>query len=294
MTFASSCIHINRVGHNFKILNLDKEKENFVHHVFDFPVKVSSSSVEGAIKSLKVLAEKISASYDIDMGDEAVNKAIHDFNEFNKILKEISDLRKADNPKITGTEWHTVCVACKVAPKDMLVEPLKKLKKALDKREGISADMPRVMILGSIFDNPQFTDLIEGQGCLVVADRHCFGSLPGLELIPETGDPYRNLAVHYLETAECPRMMGKENDRVAHVMQWIEEYRVDGIIMEVMKFCDLWAYDAVYNQRAFMSRDIPIVKIEREYNLTGEGQLRTRVQAFIESIVNKRMTEKLG
>ncbi len=293
MTFASSCVHINRVGHNFKILNLDKGKENFVYHVFDFPVKVSPGSVEGAISSLKVLADKISSSYGIDMSDEAVNKAIHEYNEVNKILKEIGDLRKADKPKITGTEWHTVSVASKVAPKDMLLEPLKKLKKALDKREGISADLPRVMVMGSIFDNPQFTELIEGQGCLVVADRHCFGSLPGLEPIPETGDPYRNLAVHYLETVECPRMMGKENDRVAHVMQWVEEYQVDGIIMEVMKFCDLWAYEAVYDQRAFMEREVPIVKIEREYNLTGEGQMRTRVQAFIESIGNKRITEKL-
>lgn len=294
MTFASSCVHINRVGHNFKILNLDKGKENFVYHVSDFPVKDSAGSVEGAVRSLKVLADKIAGSYGIDMSDEAVGKAIHEYNEFNKLLKEIADLRKADHPKITGTEWHTVYVASKTAPKDMLIEPLKKLKKALDKREAISAVLPRVMIMGSILDNPQFTELIEGQGCLVVADRHCFGSLPGLEPIPETGDPYRNLAEHYLGTAECPRMMGKSNDRVAHAIQWMDEYKVDGIIMEVMKFCDLWAYDAVYNQRAFTERDVPIVKIEREYALSGEGQMRTRVQAFIESIANKKLTEKLA
>lgn len=294
MTFASSCIHIQRVGHNFKILDLDKGKESFVHHVFDFPIKIFPASVDGAVRSLKVLAGKIADSYGIDMGDEAVRKAIHEYNEFNRLLKEIADLRKADHPKITGTEWHTVYVASKVAPKDMLVEPLKKLKKALDKREGITEDLPRVMVLGSIFDNPRFTELIESQGCLVVADRHCFGSLPGLEAIPEEGDPYTNLAVHYLETTECARMFEKAKDRVEHVMQWKDEYHVDGIIMETMKFCDLWGYEAVYALRAFKELDVPIVRIEREYNLSGEGQLRTRVQAFIESIANKRLTKQLA
>ncbi len=294
MTFASSCIHIQRVGHNFKILDLDKGKENFVHHIFDFPTKIFPASVETEFKTLKILADKISSSYGIDMSDAAVTQAIHEYNEFNKLLKEIADLRKADNPKITGTEWHTLYVASKVAPKDMLIEPLKKLKKALDKREGIDADLPRIMVMGSMFDNPKFTELIEGQGCLVVADRYCFGSLPGLEQIPETGDPYRNLAEHYMGTVECPRMMEKSHDRLEHAMQWVEEYKVDGIILETMKFCDLWGYEAVHKMNAFRERDVPLVRIEREYNLAGEGQLRTRVQAFIESIENKRLSKKLA
>ena len=150
MTFASSCVHINRVGHNYKILNLDKGKDKFVHHVFDFPVKTAPSSVDGAIKSLKVLADKIAAIHGIDMSDEAIRKAIHEHNEFNKIMREIADLRKADRPKITGTEWHIISVASKIAPKDMLIEPLKKLKKALDKREGVTESSAALVSMNAV------------------------------------------------------------------------------------------------------------------------------------------------
>lgn len=294
LIFSGSCVHIQRAGHNFRILNLEKGQGNFVYHVLEAPRKIFAANVEAMAVELRRVAQMIADSHGIDMSDENLTKAIKEHNEFNQLLQEIGDLRKADNPKITGTEWHTVSVACKVAPKDLLIEPLKKLKAALNKREVISEDLPRIMILGSIFDNPGFTELIESQGCLVVADRHCFGSLPGLEKIEESGDPYKNLAVHYLETTECPRMMEKAQDRIQHTLKWAQEYQVDGIIFETMKFCDLWGYEVLTAERGIRNKGVPIVRIEREYQLSGEGQLRTRVQAFIESINSKKISKSLG
>lgn len=87
--------------------------------------------------------------------------------------------------------------------KDQLIEPLKALKAVLMKREPDNSSLPRVMVLGSDIDNPAFTALFEAQGCRVVADRYCFGSLPGMELIPEDGDPYRNLAEFTSVTASA-------------------------------------------------------------------------------------------
>lgn len=292
--FAASCMHIQRTEHNFEIAKLNDENEKYVYHVLDTPRKISPANVELMVRDMKRAAEKLSQSYDVDMSEAALTKAIKEHNEFNRLLKEIADLRKGDNPKITGTEWHTVYVATKVAPKEMLVDHLKKLKKELDKREGISADLPRIMVMGSIMDNPAFTALIEEQGCLVVADRYCFGSIPGLELIPEEGDPYVNLATHYLATQECPRMLELAQQRIDHALQLAAEYRVDGVIYEAMKFCDLWGWEAIKVLKAMQVKEIPAVRIEREYQLTGEGQMRTRVQAFIESIQNKKLNQSLA
>jgi benzoyl-CoA reductase/2-hydroxyglutaryl-CoA dehydratase subunit BcrC/BadD/HgdB len=176
----------------------------------------------------------------------------------------------------------------------MLLEPLKELKAALDKREDLNAKLPRIMVMGSIMDNPAYIELMEEQGCVVVADRFCYGSLPGMERIPEEGDVYLNLAVHYLNTNECPRMMEQSVQRFDHAMALAKEYKADGIIFETVKFCDVWGYEKLTTLKAIEDSDMPVVRIEREYNLSGEGQLRTRVQAFIESIANKKMTEKLA
>lgn len=293
MVFAACCAQIQRTSQNYKMQKLKDNDGSFLHYIIDVPRKVFDGSIQLLTDDLKKVAELMSDTYGLDMGDEAVRQAVHEYNEFNKILKEIADLRKLENPKISGQEWHTVYAACKVAPKDMLIEPLIQLKLALDKREGLK-DLPRIMVMGSILDNPAYIELMENQGCVVVADRFCFGSLPGLELIPEDGDIWHNLALHYLETNQCPRMMEKSVERAEQAMEYIEEYKIDGVIFETIKFCDVWGYEKLASHEDLVKNGIPVVKIEREYAVTGEGQLSTRVQAFIESIVNKQLNEQLN
>ena len=59
---------------------------------------------------------------------------------------------------------------------------------------------------------------------------------------------------------------------------------MDGVVLEILKFCDLWGVDSVPLVSALRKEGIPVLKLEREYRLSSEGQLRTRVQAFLESM----------
>lgn len=292
--YAASCSHIMRCCQHFELLDINKDKAGFFTFLLDTPRKVSESNVELLTISLRKVAKKMAQQYGIETSDDALCAAIAGYNAFNRLMREISDLRKADNPRITGTEYHTLFVASKVAPRDMLIEPLKKLKAALLNREPIKDYRARVMVVGSIFDNPMFTGLIEEEGGLVVADRYCFGSLPGLEEIRVQGDPYEQLVRHYLGTCECPRMMEEAKKRIVSVRALMKEYRADGIIFETMKFCDLWGYEVLSVVNRLRDEGTPIVRIEREYAFTAEGQLRTRVQAFIELIETKRLTKVLA
>jgi len=294
LVFASSCTHITRCGQHFDQLDIHAGREGFFTHFLDTPRKLYEPGFAFMAKDLRRAAQKMAQSCGMDAGDEALSEAIRRHNAFNALLRRLSDLRKEEHPRITGTEFHTVMVASKTAPKDMLLGPLKKLVAAVEKREGIKDFRARVMVVGSIFDNPRFTELIEEQGGLVVADRYCFGSLPGLEEIGEEGDPYESLARHYLTTCECPRMMEKLKDREGSLKRWAGEFRADGIIFETMKFCDLWGYEAVSGVPKLRDSGMPVVRIEREYAFVGEGQLRTRVQAFIELIEGKRLAKALA
>jgi len=294
LVFAASCTHITRGCQHFEQLKVNADKECYFTHVLDTPRKLYEPGINFLAKDLRKAAQKMAVHYGIDTSDEALAKAIREHNAFNSLLGRLSEMRKDDNPKISGTEFHTVMVASKTAPHDMLADPLKKLIAAVEKRDGIKNYRARIMVMGSIFDNPRFTELIEEQGGLVVADRYCFGSLPGLEEIREEGDPYENLARHYLNTCECPRMMEKLKDRERSIRKWAQEFRADGIIFETMKFCDLWGYEAVSGIPKLRDSDMPVVRIEREYAFTGEGQLRTRVQAFIELIEGKRLSKALA
>ncbi len=70
------------------------------------------------------------------------------------------------------------------------------------------------------------------------------------------------------------------------------EYRADGIIVESNKFCEYWSYERTINT-IVLQRDfgIPVCSIEKEYINSASGQLRTRFQAFIESIEIKKIQE---
>jgi len=294
LVFATSCIHITRGCHHIQELKVNADKQSFFTFAIDTPRKTSNNWLRMMTKHLRSAAHMLTVHYGINTSDEALAKAIREHNAFNSLLRRLSELRKADEPKISGTEFHTVMVASKTAPRDMLVQSLKQLIAAAERRAGIKDYRARLMVVGSIFDNPKFTELIEEQGGLVVADRYCFGSLPGLEEIREDGDPYENLARHYLGTCECPRMMEKLRERERSVKKWEEEFKADGIIFETMKFCDLWGYEALSGVPKLRNRNMPVVRIEREYALTGEGQLKTRVQAFIELIESKRLNKALA
>ena len=62
------------------------------------------------------------------------------------------------------------------------------------------------------------------------------------------------------------------------------------LIIEVLKFCDIWNIDTITVVEALREAGIPVMRLEREYQHSGEGQLITRTQAFLESIETRRAT----
>ncbi len=292
--FAASCDHIRRAGQHFELLGINKINPNFFSYLVDAPRKVSPIHVEWLAKDYRKLAGKLADNYGVDTSDSALFSAIKEHNNFTSLLKSIGDLRKNDQPPISGTEFHKLMVASKLTPKDLLLEPLKNYMDTLKEQVVLRKHRARIMVIGSECDNPAYTELIESQGALVVADRYCWGSLPGLEPIPEERDPYISLASHYLNMCACPRMMEKYQERVDQTITYYNEYKADGIILETMKFCDLWGYEILTMVEALHKADIPVVRVEREYPLTGQGQLRTRIQAFIESIEGRRDLQKVS
>ena len=221
---------------------------------------------------------------DIGSGPDALRDSISRHNCYLHLLESIGELRRLKHPPLSGTAFHKILVASAVAPKDMLLDTLREFRNQLRQGEGIRDYRARLMVLGSHLDDPEYLRVIESLGGLVVADRFCFGSIPGIAPLPEDGDPLSTLAGHYLRKISCPRMMSEFENRVQAAVNTAVEYRVDGVVIEAMKFCDTWGVDSALMTTALNEAKIPTLRLEREYALTGEGQLRTRIQAFMESL----------
>jgi len=277
--FTGSCDHLRRLYDNLEYL----EKPDF-NFMLDLPHKTSGAALDWYTDELRDLAASLSVEFDVDTGNAALEKSISEYNDFLSIMRKIADLRKTENPPITGADFHALIVACSTSPLDAIMEPLGELAGTLEGKQGTGSPRARLLVAGSHISEPDYIGIIESTGGLVVADRHCFGSVPGLEPLPAGGDPVRSMAEYYLRRISCPRMMEEFDARVGAILEAVNEYRADGVILETMKFCDCWGVESSPLTAALREAGVPALRLEREYATTGEGQVRTRVQAFMESL----------
>lgn len=296
---SETCSEMNRTLEHFEILKLVPNDKFFVT-IIDAPFKVTPHGTKHYVDQIrrKVL-DKLHDVYGVDTSDESLRRAVELHNRVCRVMKAIGEFRKEDNPRITGYEYHVLSVATYCCPKaeiiDKLEETLEELKtRKPDDKKKFRA---RIVLVGSEMDDPDFTKQIEDAGALVVADRYCFGSLPGREeiVLNDTDDVLTQICSHYLRTSQCPRFMSQEKvqNRRDFVANLVHEYHADGVIYEQLKFCEFWGYERALASH-IMSGDygIPSVSIDRQYTASGSGQLRTRVQAFVESLEIKKIQGK--
>lgn len=293
-----TCSMMNRSQEHFEMLNLVKEQNEkfFVSHV-DSPFVTKDYALRHYEKQLRLhVLEPLSEVYGIDISDEAILKAIDAHNEVCDIITEIGDLRKLDNPPVTGYEFHLIELVSEVCPQNLILPYLKETLAEIKNRrpEPKPWYKVRVVLAGSENDDPYFTKLIEDCGAMVVADRYCYGSLPGRErIIVNDGEaPLTAIARHYIETSQCPRYMNPEkvHGRKQYFKQLSEDYNADGLIVEQMKFCEYWEYERMYCMNVMESEyGLPCLGIEKEYVTSTSGQLRTRFQAFVEALELKKL-----
>lgn len=263
----------------------------------DVPFKKNDNSIQHFKRQLEVhVLAPLHERFSIDISDDAIMTAIKEHNEVCRVIKKIGDFRKKENPVITGYEFQVIMLASLVCPKYLILPILKEVLEDLKTREPDERNpyRIRVVLAGSENDDPDFTKLIEECGALVVADRHCYGSLPGREEIEirEGETPLDAIARHYLEYNMCARFMEQHimRERKQYIADLAKEYHADGVIVEQMKFCEYWSYERTIDT-LILPRDygLPVCSIEKEYVNTAIGQLRTRFQAFVESIEIKQL-----
>ena len=161
-----------------------------------------------------------------------------------------------------------------------------RLIEALKKRRGLESPRGRLVLIGAELDEPAYVEAIESQGALVVADGLCFGARSVLDPIDEKADdPIDAIGRAYFFRPSCARMMGDFPKRWDALNQMISDARADGVIFERLLFCDPWGADLHnINSRTDGGKGFPFLSLSREYGIIPTGQIRTRVQAFVEKI----------
>ena len=295
---SESCAAMERMEEHLYLLNPIKH-DNFFITIIDPPMKGDKTSLDYyKVQLRKHVLGPLQSVLGVDISDEALRRAVARFNELCDVITAIGEYRKLDNPPITGYEFHVIQLVSEVCPHDLILPYLKETLEELKTREcePMFPFRARVVLAGSEIDDPDFTKLVESCGAMVVADRYCFGSLPSRERIEIGPDEtaFDAICRHYLHFNQCARFMDgpKIDQRHDELLRLAREYKADGIIYENMKFCEFWSYEKVLASHIMTAEHgIPCCTIEKEYALGSVGQLRTRFQAFVESLEIKKLSQ---
>lgn len=277
--FTASCDHLRRLYDNLRYL-----KNPRLCHILDLPHKTHEEAVDWFEDELNILKENIEKSFKIKISDGDLRESIRRTNEMRKTVARIQELRKAPNPPVSGREMVKIMAAVNSVPASAGVKALEEIYSELTERKGIENFRARLVVMGSHMDDAEYIGAMEDMGGLVVAETFCVGAVQFCDMVDEDKPPLRALAERYLRKLSCPRMMEAYPQRYERVKATAQNYGADGIVIETMKFCDTWGVDAPVFMGDLRSDGFGVLRLEREYTRGGIGQLRTRIQAFMEML----------
>jgi benzoyl-CoA reductase subunit C len=161
---------------------------------------------------------------------------------------------------------------------ERLVDELSATRRAVDGKF-------RLMISGSPLNNAEFIKTIEDLGAVVVVDEMCTGSRYWWDSVETTPNltPIEAISQRYLNNQPCARMMPSEK-RFDTVLEMVKDYRVQGVVSQIIRYCVPYAHDQPLLRERLEKHGIPVLELDVEYGMAGMGQIRTRVQAFLEML----------
>jgi bzd-type benzoyl-CoA reductase N subunit len=254
------------------------------------PHVISEKRFDWYLDDLKKFSNNLASHFGVmPLDKEKLKDAIKIYNETRRLMLELYDLRKADNPPISGTEAMQLAIAAFTTPKPVFNKLMRAALDEIKARPGISTYRARIMIAGSFMDDTFLLDLIEEAGGLVVADNLCYGFRHFDTLVKEdTADPLEAIGRRYYWHNPCPRMQGEFDRRLDETRAIAKGANVDGIIFQRIAFCDNHGAESPMESKYLEEDGMPTIILEKEYMPSDRGRLKTRIQAFIERLERRK------
>ena len=128
--------------------------------------------------------------------------------------------------------------------------------------------------------------IVETSGAIVVAEESCVGERSTRDLVDETGktlDEMIDAIVGRYFKIDCACFTPNE-ERIRHILELAKDFKVNGVIHYSIQFCTPYSVEAFKVEKALQDKGIPCLKIETDYGMEDVGQLKTRIEAFLEMV----------
>ena len=177
-------------------------------------------------------------------------------------------------------------------------------KKVVEKSYICPENTPRLLLTGSpmvwpdCWKTPNIIEESKPLG-LIVADEFCSGDRSFLDPVGvdegTADDMLRAIAERYVLPCTCPCFTAEDGnkDRIDKLETQIKDYRVDGVIYHVIRGCHLYAIEYMRLKKLLEKVNMPMYYLDTEYSREDSGQIKTRIEAFLEMLTSKTENDDL-
>jgi len=276
---SQSCLHIRQAFTSWQ-----KHIPTDYSYYLPMPHHVQSPHAAPFLKKeLEIFRDSLEEWLGRKIEDDAIRDAIDVYNTNRRLTHQLYDLRKGDNPPMTGEEVMEVVLASQMVDKREHNAALEALLGKLGSREINRPAGTRLMILGSEDDDIEFLNMVESSGATFVVDEHCTGTRYFWNEVETNGDLMGSIADRYVKRPPCPTKDWPERRRTEHILHLAKDYDVAGAIIMQQKFCDPHEIDVPALTKAL--KDTGVKTLFLEFDVTVPiGQFKVRVEAFLEML----------
>lgn len=273
----------------YEILGADKQT-----YVMDMPQMKRPQDIEKWTGEIAAFAAEVERITGRTLTAEALADAIKLINEKRRALARVYEARKATNCiPISGKDALLMTQIAFFDDPARCAEMANKLADELEQRvaDGVSvfpAGTKRILVTGTPLAIPNWKlhHIIETSGAAVVCEEMCTGTRYFENLVDESvttlEGQFQALSERYMKN-NCACFTPNPG-RVADIVRLAKEYQVDGVIDANLKFCTLYDVEKSSVAEVLEAEGIPVLGLETDYTDNDAGQLRTRIQAFVEML----------
>lgn len=266
-------------------------------HFIDMPGTVLPEAVTYFASQLKGFVTTLESLAGRKLSADSLNKAIEIHNQQRSLVQSLFDLTKPSPPLISGTEIVQTVKAVMSLPADegnqLLTEVIDEAKK---RKEKLPSKRARLLLWGSTTENADVMTVLEGNAYVVFAE-DCSGYRPYRSNVKLNSEPLNALADYYLNEITCARTFRQTTSsatqkdylkdlqsRYGYLKRIIADWKIDGVVLLLVRYCDPFAFEVPSVRDYFASIGVPSTYVEYDYTEGSLAPMRTRIEAFLETI----------
>jgi benzoyl-CoA reductase/2-hydroxyglutaryl-CoA dehydratase subunit BcrC/BadD/HgdB len=262
-------------------------------YVMDLP-QVKSEQGRALLKSeyqrFRIAVEALTG---VAITSESLKQAIQTVNAKRAAIQRLSSLRKADPAPISGLDALLANQVFFYDNPARFTDSVNKICDELEKRvaekNGVfPAKTPRILISGcpQAVPNWKLPFIVETSGAVIVGEESCVGERGTRNLTDTSGktvDDMMEAIVDRYYQVDCA-IFTPNPKRLEHIQEMAAGYKAGGVIHYGLQFCQPYLMESIPVEKALEEKSIPTLRIETDYSMEDVGQLKTRIEAFVEQL----------